>query len=90
MDGKPYASYRTYTRIQAFSSGFDGEYLDRTYDANKAREIMTRYPSIQSVDFCRRRHNGNGSRYVPTAQTAIYVKAANGKWGHSAILRVAE
>jgi hypothetical protein len=75
---RSYTQYATITREQAFSRGFDGEWLLKGYDARKARELLECSNAV-AVDFCRPQHNTSGTRYIPPQGYIVYLKNGSGR-----------
>lgn len=60
------------------------------WDRKTAKLYFDLYPELKMIDFCRREHNTNTSRYIPLQGSMIYVKATTGSWGKSTIVRVSK
>jgi hypothetical protein len=75
-------------RVQAFARGFDGVYLNKTYDYKIARKLLEYHPGAEAVDITNPRWNTPQVRYVPEDRHIIYIKATGGKWGKSSRTRV--
>jgi|ERR1700723_1727685 len=96
MAKKPYRAYRSITREQAFSAGFDGEWLLMDEESIKARELFKEYRLwVQSngdraftsqVDFCIPLHNERTARYTPAPGVIVHLKRPHRK----AIVRIGQ
>ena len=76
---KPYREYRTVTRWQALSAGFDGMYLLGGYDLRIARALFREYDWVDEIHFCSPVHNRPKTRYIPPDNTIIYLKSRYGR-----------
>ena len=88
--GKTYRPYQTITREAAFARGFDGKWIHGDYDYRRARQLLGDRPTVSAVDFCLPSHNECRTRYIPTRDTMIYVKASSGQYGKPARVRAIE
>lgn len=76
---RSYRHYRTVTREQAASAGFDGRPLLHGWDFCMARRVLATYPDIIAVDFCNPLHNTPKTRYENPTGYAVYIKSKYGR-----------
>jgi hypothetical protein len=75
------------TRVEAFAQGFDGLYLNLTYDYRLARMIMTDFPRCNQVNISDSRWNTRQTRYtIPDSGQMTYVKGSRRWYYHPDVI----